>query len=121
MSVRIGVDFRAALAQPCGIARYAVELSRGLLSLRENTELVLYAATRFGAASAQIPRAIREHPVPADDYLGAIDNGYGTDKDKLMAADAITDTGGGQSHNNMQPYGCVNFIIALVGLYPSRN
>ena len=38
-----------------------------------------------------------------------------------MAADAITNTGGGQSHNNMQPYNCVNFIIALQGVYPSRN
>ena len=32
-----------------------------------------------------------------------------------------TATGGGQSHDNMQPYQVVNFIIALEGLYPSRN
>jgi microcystin-dependent protein len=31
------------------------------------------------------------------------------------------DTGGGQSHNNMPPYQCVNFIIALQGIFPSRN
>ena len=30
-------------------------------------------------------------------------------------------TGGGQSHANMPPYLAVNFIIALVGIYPSRN
>jgi len=29
--------------------------------------------------------------------------------------------GQGQAHNNMQPYLCVNFIIALEGIYPSRN
>ncbi len=29
--------------------------------------------------------------------------------------------GGGQSHNNMQPYTVVNFIIALQGTYPSRS
>lgn len=28
--------------------------------------------------------------------------------------------GGSQPHNNMQPYLTMNFIIALVGLYPSR-
>ena len=28
---------------------------------------------------------------------------------------------GGQSVNNIQPFQCVNFIIALVGTYPSRN
>ena len=32
-----------------------------------------------------------------------------------------TDTaGGGQSHTNLMPYLCVNFIIALYGIYPSR-
>jgi microcystin-dependent protein len=30
-------------------------------------------------------------------------------------------TGGSQAHNNMQPYLAINYIIALVGLYPSRN
>ena len=62
MSIRIGVDFRAALAHPCGIARYARELARGLLDLREDLQLVLYAATRFGSVADRIPRAIREHP-----------------------------------------------------------
>jgi glycosyltransferase involved in cell wall biosynthesis len=62
MSVRIGIDFRAALAHPCGIARYARELSRGLLALRQDLELMLYASTRFGPMADRIPRAIREHP-----------------------------------------------------------
>ena len=31
------------------------------------------------------------------------------------------DTGGSQSHTNVQPFLCVNFIIALVGVYPSRS
>ena len=30
-------------------------------------------------------------------------------------------TGGNLPHNNMQPYLAVNFIIALVGVFPSRN
>ncbi len=29
--------------------------------------------------------------------------------------------GGGQAHDNMPPYLAVNFIIALVGTFPSRN
>jgi microcystin-dependent protein len=33
----------------------------------------------------------------------------------------LTDTGGGQSHNNLQPFLTLNYIIALVGLYPSRG
>ena len=38
-----------------------------------------------------------------------------------MDSAAITKTGGSQPHNNMQPYVVARCIIALVGLYPSRN
>jgi microcystin-dependent protein len=34
---------------------------------------------------------------------------------------AMTSVGSNQSHNNVQPFRCVNFIIALFGIYPSRN
>ncbi|RYI32709.1 MAG: phage tail protein [Acetobacteraceae bacterium] len=34
---------------------------------------------------------------------------------------SIALTGGGQPHDNMQPSLCVNYIIALEGIYPSRN
>lgn len=34
---------------------------------------------------------------------------------------SIADTGEGQPHNNMMPYLGMNFIVALVGLFPSRN
>jgi microcystin-dependent protein len=35
--------------------------------------------------------------------------------------DSISPTGGGQSHNNMAPYLCVNFIISLDGIYPTQS
>lgn len=38
-----------------------------------------------------------------------------------MASQALPSAGGSQAHNNMQPYLAINFIIALVGLYPSRS
>jgi microcystin-dependent protein len=34
---------------------------------------------------------------------------------------ALPNAGGSQSHTNMQPYLTMNFIIALVGIYPSRG
>ncbi|MEM7054292.1 MAG: tail fiber protein [Pseudomonadota bacterium] len=34
---------------------------------------------------------------------------------------ALPNTGGSQPHNNLQPFIAMNFIIALVGLYPSRG
>jgi microcystin-dependent protein len=33
----------------------------------------------------------------------------------------IANSGGNQSHTNVQPFQCVNYIIALVGIYPSRS
>ena len=38
-----------------------------------------------------------------------------------MMSETTGSTGGGQAHNNMQPYLTVNFIIALQGVYPSRS
>jgi len=42
-----------------------------------------------------------------------------------MAANGVEvtvgNTGGNLSHTNIQPYNCVNYIIALVGTFPSRN
>jgi len=34
---------------------------------------------------------------------------------------AVSNTGGGQGHDNMMPYLAVTFCIALTGLFPSRN
>ena len=34
---------------------------------------------------------------------------------------SVTHTGGSESHNIMQPFLVINFIIALVGLFPSRS
>jgi microcystin-dependent protein len=37
-----------------------------------------------------------------------------------MSASAIVAAGGSQPHTNIQPYLCVNFIIALYGNYPQQ-
>ncbi len=37
-----------------------------------------------------------------------------------MSSSAVAITGGGQAHNNMQPYLTLNFCIALQGIFPSR-
>lgn len=38
-----------------------------------------------------------------------------------MNSDSIANGGGGQAHNNMQPYLVINYCIAVEGLFPSRN
>ncbi len=51
------------------------------------------------------------------------DNIYGdpVQPTQLMNAGMITATGGGGAHTNIEPYLAINYIIALVGVYPSRN
>jgi microcystin-dependent protein len=41
--------------------------------------------------------------------------------DTTMNPASIGISGGNQPHENMQPYLCVNFVIALEGIFPSRN
>jgi microcystin-dependent protein len=38
-----------------------------------------------------------------------------------MAAGLIGNAGGGQPHDNMQPYLVMNYIISLFGIFPSQN
>lgn len=38
-----------------------------------------------------------------------------------LSPNAITSAGGSQPHDNMGPFLCVTFIIALEGIFPSQN
>jgi len=45
-----------------------------------------------------------------------------TDIEAGMSGNLVLDNAGGsQSHNNVQPFLAMNYIIALVGIFPSRN
>ncbi len=43
------------------------------------------------------------------------------DQSQNLASTTIADAGGNQPHNNLMPTLCIHFIIALFGIYPSRN
>ncbi len=49
------------------------------------------------------------------------DNIYGGSTNATLNTGSIANTGGGQAHENTQPWLAVNFCIALQGLFPSRN
>ncbi len=42
-------------------------------------------------------------------------------QDTNLASNTISNTGGSQPHTNLMPTLCVHFIVALVGIYPSRH
>ena len=45
----------------------------------------------------------------------------GSNPNGSMATGLITPSGNSQAHTNLQPFLVVNFIIALQGIFPSRN
>lgn len=49
------------------------------------------------------------------------DNLYVASPNTVMSSSAVAMAGGSQSHENMPPYHALNFVIALVGIFPSRN
>lgn len=53
-------------------------------------------------------------PVPVSDYVTTPATG-------TLAATTVSSAGGNMPHSNLQPYLCVNFIIALQGIFPSRS
>lgn len=46
---------------------------------------------------------------------------YGPTADTALGAAAIASMGGSQPHTNTQPYTTINFIICLVGIFPSHS
>jgi len=78
--------------------------------------------------------APHSHPFQGSDQLAASPNPAGNAPAQsrrnayineapgsALAPGAVTSSGGSQSHTNLMPYLCVNFIIALFGIYPSRQ
>lgn len=48
-------------------------------------------------------------------------NIYGTGAASGMSGSSVAATGVGNAHTNLMPTLCVHFIVALFGIYPSRN
>ena len=63
-------------------------------------------------------------PVPSSALLSTANNMYQSPAGGGLTAlnpASVTNVGGSQPHNNMMPYLVLNFIIALQGIFPSRN
>lgn len=64
----------------------------------------------------------RDNDPGNDRWVGAGDQMWGSATSmNPMSEQTLPSAGGSQAHNNMQPYLTMNYIIALVGLYPSRS
>jgi microcystin-dependent protein len=73
-------------------------------------------------AGAPVPASAGELEAPAPQQVQA--NFYSqtiANAHSALAPNAIGPAGGGQPHNNMQPYLALNFCIAMMGIYPPRD
>jgi microcystin-dependent protein len=67
---------------------------------------------------------IATDPTPTNDLLSTsslLTPYVGIAPDAALAANAISTSGGSQSHDNMMPFLCVSFIISLFGVFPSQT
>lgn len=79
-------------------------------------------ALNGNSANGSLTSPINNFPATVIDTNGnASIQGYSNTSDGVMAGGTSSLTGGNQPHNNLQPYLCVNFIIALEGIFPSRG
>jgi microcystin-dependent protein len=59
---------------------------------------------------------------PTGNYFAAANNAYHqAPANTNIAPSSITNIGGSQPHNNMQPYLAITFAIALQGIFPSQT
>ncbi|ADX47151.1 Tail Collar domain protein [Paracidovorax avenae ATCC 19860] len=76
-------------------------------------------------ASVAVSSSQGNSPAPNGRYLAASDqrNDQYTDQgpDGTLAGVTTNVAGSSMPHENMPPYLCLNFIIALQGVFPSRN
>jgi len=54
-------------------------------------------------------------------WATATQNPYSTTPSTTLGPNALSSAGGSQPHPNMPPYLVLNFVIALNGIFPSRN
>lgn len=80
-----------------------------------NSELPAHAHTMQASSTpADSSAAVNHVTAAAPIYAPAVSL-------TTLQPSSLTPVGGSQPHNNMQPYLVVNFCIALVGIFPSRN
>jgi microcystin-dependent protein len=79
------------------------------------------SATKTGANATSISTAVLPGTPPGTSDVAFYANGSPTPTFFNMATGAVSNTGGSQPHTNLMPSLCITFVIALVGLFPSRS
>jgi len=124
-----GGDGQSTLALPDLRGRIPLHFGGGLVQGESGgSETVTLAVGQLPAHSHGVLATgdLATDTAPAGKVLGASTaatvSPYGADAPLVdLAPQTVAAAGGSQPHDNVQPFLCVNFIISLFGVYPSRS
>ena len=99
-----------------GLSNYSLGQVGGTESVTLNTNQMPAHnhQVNVNAGGATTSRANGNFPSTGGSYNSATDG-------STFNPNAVSNTGGNQPHENVQPYLTLNFCIALEGIFPSRN
>lgn len=107
--------------------RHGAGLSNYSLGQKGGQENVTLTTTQIPSHhhSINAVSATGNNAAPQNNFLAntaGLDREYSNaNPDVQMNSNMVGNTGGGQSHENRQPYLAINYIIALQGVFPSRS
>ena len=128
-----GGDGRTTFALPDLRGRVAVNHGRGPglsqynIGQKSGSENITLNQTQIPAhnhiGQVDVSISAGSENSPAGNYIASHSAAFNEDATNgaNLQGVVINNTGGGQSHNNMQPFLTVNYIIALQGTFPSRS
>ena len=120
-----GGDGRTTFALPDLRGRAPVHMGNGLTegqTVGEETHTLIISETPAHNHLVSASSAAPDQGSPGNNEWASQASGYSTGApNTTLGPSAVTNVGGSQPHNNMQPYLVLNFVIALTGIFPSRN
>ncbi len=113
-------DLRGRIALHTGTGPGLTPRQQGEISGSETNTITISQMPSHGHAINAKDEGSTDDPSGAF-VAGDGTNAFGTASNIIMSNTSVANTGGGQAVNNMQPYMVVRYIIALQGVFPSRN
>ena len=112
-------DLRGRVALGAGQASSGSSYALGATGGQETVALTMRQLPGHShAVHASSGAATTKNPATAFPAGGGA---YAAQRNVRMKAAMIGQTGGGEWHENRQPYLCLNYIIALQGIFPARS
>jgi len=121
-----------------GVSTFALPDLRGRIPIHQGTggDGITYVLGQ-NAGTETITLLLSQLPIHSHPAIGAstggqttpIGNTYGAGQNLFstaapsvqLLATTVANAGGNQPHDNMMPYQCITYIIALNGIFPTQN